>query len=154
LAARLAGQPLPPRQAAAWLEPLARAAHHAHRHGIIHRDLKPANILLTADGQLKVCDFGVAKLLSGSDCQTASGMLLGTAEYMTPEQAEGKGAPGPACDVYALGVILYEMLAGRPPFKGATALDTLAQHRTQEPVPVRRLQPSVPRDLETICLKC
>ena len=151
---RLAGRPLPPRQAAAWLDQLARAVHYAHERGIIHRDLKPSNVLLTDDGRPKVCDFGVAKLLTGPDCQTASGMILGTAEYMAPEQAEGKGTPGPAGDVYALGVILYEMLAGRPPFKGATTLDTLAQHRTQEPVPVRRLQPSVSRDLETICLKC
>jgi WD40 repeat protein len=151
---RLAGRPLPPPQAAAWLEHLARAVHYAHERGIIHRDLKPSNVLLTADGGPKVCDFGVAKLLTGSDRQTASGMILGTAEYMAPEQAEGKVTPGPACDVYALGVILYEMLAGRPPFKGATTLDTLTQHRTQEPVPVRRLQPKVPRDLETICHKC
>ncbi|HZY83641.1 MAG TPA: serine/threonine-protein kinase, partial [Gemmataceae bacterium] len=151
---RLAGRPLPPPQAAAWLDQLARAVHYAHERGIIHRDLKPSNVLLTDDGRPKVCDFGVAKLLTGSDCQTASGMILGTAEYMAPEQAEGKGTPGPASDVYALGVILYEMLAGRPPFKGPTPLDTLAQHRTQEPVPVRRLQPSVSRDLETICLKC
>src|SRR5262245_54688488 len=154
LAARLAGRPAPTRQAAAWLEALARAVHYAHAQGIIHRDLKPSNVLLTGDGQPKICDFGVAKLLSGSNHETLSGMILGTAEYMAPEQAEAKGTPGPAADVYALGVILYEMLAGRPPFKGATTLDTLAQHRTQEPVPVRRLQPSVPRDLETICLKC
>jgi eukaryotic-like serine/threonine-protein kinase len=151
---RLAGRPLPPLQAAAWLDHLARAVHYAHERGIIHRDLKPSNVLLTDDDRPKVCDFGVAKLLTGSDRQTASGLILGTAEYMAPEQAEGKGTAGPACDVYALGVILYEMLAGRPPFKGATTLDTLAQHRTQEPVPVRRLQPSVPRDLETVCPKC
>jgi WD40 repeat protein len=154
LADRLAGRPLPPGQAASWLEALARAVHHAHTQDIIHRDLKPSNVLLTGDGQPKVCDFGVAKVLSGSDHKTVSGMILGTAEYMAPEQADPKETPGPAADVYALGVILYEMLAGRPPFKGTTALDTLTQVRTQEPVPVRGLQPSVPRDLETICLKC
>src|SRR5262249_9057529 len=85
---------------------------------------------------------------------TTSGMILGTADYMAPEQAQGNKAPGPACDIYALGAILYEMLTGRPPFKGATTLDTLNQLRTQEPVPVRRFQPSVPGDLETICRKC
>ena len=154
LAERLAGRPLPPAQAAGWLQSLAGAVHYAHTQGVIHRDLKPANVLLTRDGRPKVCDFGVARLLSDSGRKTVSGMILGTAEYMAPEQAEGRGAAGPAADVYALGVILYEMLAGRPPFKGATTLDTLAQHRTQEPVPVRRLQPSVPRDLETVCLKC
>jgi WD40 repeat protein len=154
LAQRLAGRPLAPHQAAAWLELLARAVHHAHEHGVIHRDLKPSNVLLTDDGQPKVCDFGVAKFLTGSDVKTISGMILGTAEYMAPEQAEAKGPPGPACDIYALGAILYEMLTGRPPFRGATPLDTLHQVRTQEPVPVRRLQPLVPRDLETICLKC
>jgi hypothetical protein len=154
LAERLAGRPAPPRQAAAWLEPLARAAHYAHQHGIIHRDLKPSNILLTGDGQPKICDFGVAKLLAGSDLKTLNGMLVGTAEYMAPEQAQGKTAVEPATDVYALGAILYEMLTGRPPFKGTSALDTLNQIQQVEPVPPRRLQPLVPRDLETICLKC
>src|SRR5262249_18318422 len=99
LGQRLAGRPLPPPQAAAWLEQLARAVHYAHGHGIIHRDLKPSNILLTADGQPKICDFGVAKLLTGSDLETLSGMILGTAEYMAPEQAEAKAAAaGPATD--------------------------------------------------------
>jgi WD40 repeat protein len=151
---RLASRPLPPIRAAAWLELLARAVQYAHEQGIIHRDLKPSNILLTGDDQPKICDFGVAKFLTGSDLKTLSGTILGTAEYMAPEQAAGNAAPGPACDVYALGAILYEMLAGRPPFKGATTLETLNQVRTQEPVPVRRFQPLVPRDLETICLKC
>jgi hypothetical protein len=151
---RLAGRPLPPRQTAAWLELLARAVHHAHQQGIIHRDLKPSNVLLTGDGQPKICDFGVAKLVTGSDLKTISGTILGTAEYMAPEQAEAKDRLGPACDIYARGAILYEMLSGRPPFKGATTLDTLNQVRTQEPVPIRGLQPLVPRDLETICLKC
>jgi tRNA A-37 threonylcarbamoyl transferase component Bud32 len=154
LAQRLAGRPAPPRQAAAWLETLARAVHYAHQQGIIHRDLKPSNILLTGDGQPKICDFGVAKLLAGPDLKTLSGMLVGTAEYMAPEQAEGKTASEPATDVYALGAILYEMLTGRPPFKGTSTLDTLNQVRTQEAVPPRRLQPLVPRDLETVCLKC
>jgi WD40 repeat protein len=154
LAQRLAGRPAPPRQAAAWLEPLARAVHYAHQQDIIHRDLKPSNILLTADGQPKICDFGVAKLLAGSDLKTLSGMLVGTAEYMAPEQAEGRTAAEPATDVYALGAILYEVLTGRPPFKGTSTLDTLTQVRQVEPVPPRRLQPLVPLDLETICLKC
>jgi WD40 repeat protein len=154
LAQRLAGRPAPPRQAAAWLEPLARAAHYAHQQDIIHRDLKPSNVLLTGDGQPKICDFGVAKLLAGSDLKTLSGMLVGTAEYMAPEQAEGQAAAEPATDVYALGVILYECLTGRPPFKGTSTLDTLNQVRLVEPVPPRRLQPLVPRDLETICLTC
>jgi WD40 repeat protein len=155
LAQRLAGRPLSPRQAAVWLEPVARAAHYAHEHGIIHRDLKPSNILLTESSQPKICDFGVAKLAEGSDLKTVSGMLIGTIEYMAPEQAEGRHQQiGPATDVYALGAILYEMVTGRPPFQGASTLDTLNQIRTQEPVPPRRLQPRVPRDLETICLKC
>src|SRR5262249_44763172 len=154
LAQRLAGRPAPPRQAAAWLEPLARAIQYAHQHDIIHRDLKPSNILLTGDGQPKICDFGVAKLLAGSDFKTLSGMLVGSPEYMAPEQAEGNTAVGPATDVYALGAILYEMLTGKPPFRGTSTLDTLNQVRQVEPVPPRRLQPKVPRDLETICLKC
>jgi WD40 repeat protein len=154
LAQRLGGGPQPPRQAAAWLEPLARAVHYAHEHGVVHRDLKPSNVLLTADNQPKLCDFGVAKVLAGSDLKTRSGMLIGTAEYMAPEQAAGRADIGPAADVYALGALLYTLLVGRPPFQGASPLDTLAQVAHQEPVSPRRLQPAVPRDLETICLKC
>jgi serine/threonine-protein kinase len=136
---QLAGRPLAPDKAACWLEALAGAIQYAHEHGIIHRDLKPSNILLAGDSQPKICDFGVAKLLTGSGLDTSSGMILGTADYMAPEQAQVSKAPGPACDVYALGVILYEMLTGRTPFKGATTLETLNQVRTQEPVPIRHL---------------
>jgi WD40 repeat protein len=152
---RLAGKPQPPAQAARWLATLARAVHYAHEQGIVHRDLKPSNVLVTRDGTLKLCDFGVAKLLTGSDLKTMSGLLVGTPEYMAPEQAEGKSKEaGPAADIHALGAILYTMLTGRPPFQAAEVLDTLEQVRSQEPVPPRRLQPAVPRDVETICLKC
>src|SRR5262249_55070919 len=126
LATRAAGRPQPPPQAAAWLEALARAVHYAHTQGVVHRDLKPSNVLLTRDGQPKLCDFGVAKLLQGSDVQTCSGLVIGTAEYMAPEQAEkARGPVGPATDVYAMGAILYELLTGRPPFDGPTALDVV-----------------------------
>ncbi|HEY7159330.1 MAG TPA: protein kinase [Gemmataceae bacterium] len=154
LSSRLAGRPQPPRQAAAWLEALARAAHYAHQQGIIHRDLKPSNILLTEDGEPTICDFGVAKLLMGSDVKTRSGTLLGTAEYMAPEQAAEGETVGPAADIYALGAILYTMLAGHPPFQGTDTWHVLVQVRTREPVPPRRLLSHLPRDLETICLKC
>jgi tetratricopeptide (TPR) repeat protein len=121
---------------------------------VIHRDLKPANVLLAEDGTPKVTDFGLAKLLEEAG-QTKDGAVMGTPSYMAPEQAQGKTREvGPATDVYALGAVLYEMLTGRPPFKGATVPDTLVQVIADEPVPVRRLQPKVSRDLETICLKC
>ncbi len=154
LAARVAGRPQAPRQAAAWIETLARATHYAHGQGIIHRDLKPGNVLLTADGQPKICDFGVAKLLVHSDLKTQSGMVIGTAEFMAPEQAAGQRHIGPAADIYALGAILYTLLTGRPPFQGPSPLHTLEQVRNLEPVTPGRLQPRIPRDLETICLKC
>ncbi|HZV07950.1 MAG TPA: protein kinase [Gemmataceae bacterium] len=154
LASRLAGRPQPPRQAAAWLEAMARASHYAHEQGIIHRDLKPSNVLLTETDEPMLCDFGVAKLMTGSDLKTRSGTLLGTAEYMAPEQAAEGERVGPAADVYSLGAILYTMLTGRPPFQGSNTLHILEQVRSQEPVPLRRLVPHLPRDLETICLKC
>jgi tRNA A-37 threonylcarbamoyl transferase component Bud32/tetratricopeptide (TPR) repeat protein len=164
LADQLNGTPQPPQQAARLIETLARAVHAAHQQGIVHRDLKPANVLLTSDGTPKVSDFGLAKRLDSS-LQTRSGVILGTPAYMAPEQA-GMGetpalqsggvssAVGPAADIYSLGAILYEMLTGRPPFLGLTALDTLQQVKSRDPVPPRHLQPRVPRDLETICLKC
>jgi eukaryotic-like serine/threonine-protein kinase len=169
LASKLAGAPLPPREAAVLVEAVARAIHHAHRQGIVHRDLKPANILLAfnLDAERggsrsagasrlngltpKVTDFGLAKSLN-DPLLSFSGAVLGTPSYAAPEQVEGTA--GPAADIYALGAILYECLAGRPPFKAATVLETLELARTQEPVPLRQSQPGVPRDLETICLKC
>jgi tetratricopeptide (TPR) repeat protein/predicted Ser/Thr protein kinase len=152
---RLDGTPWEPRRAAQLVETLARAVQAAHQAQIIHRDLKPANVLLTADGRLKVTDFGLAKRLDEKS-KTQRGAIMGTPSYMAPEQAEGKGKMeiGPATDVYALGSILYELLTGRPPFKAATPLDTVLQVVSQEPVAVRRLQPKVPRDLETVCHKC
>lgn len=151
---KLAGTPLPPEEAAALVEKLARAMHAAHERGVIHRDLKPANVLLTEDGTPKITDFGLAKKLD-EDTRTATGAVLGTPCYMAPEQAGGMTRElGPACDVYALGAILYECLTGRPPFKGATPLYTIVLVMRSQPVSVRQLNSQVPRDLETICLKC
>jgi WD40 repeat protein len=151
---KLAGTPLPPKEAAALLEKLAQAMHAAHTKGVIHRDLKPANVLLAEDGTPKITDFGLAKKLDAIG-QTGSGAIMGTPSYMAPEQASGKSKElGPACDVYALGAVLYECLTGRPPFMAATPLDTIMQVVRDEPVPVTQLNRQVPRDLETICLKC
>jgi serine/threonine protein kinase len=154
LASKLDGTPLPPWQAAQTVEALARAMQAAHQAGIIHRDLKPANVLVAEDGALKVTDFGLAKQLDQTG-QTASGAVMGTPSYMAPEQAGGQTKlVGPASDVYALGAILYELLTGRPPFKAASAMDTLRQVLEQEPAPPRFLNANVPLDLETITLKC
>jgi serine/threonine-protein kinase len=178
LADLLRGSPLPCAEAARLVETLADAIHYAHQQGVVHRDLKPANVLLqgaqgNGEGQTerlrgprssrppertaglcaKVTDFGLAKLLAGSDL-TRSGFVLGTPGYMAPEQAAGKSGVTAVVDVYGLGAILYEALTGRPPFAAATVDATLGQVRQDEPVPPRRLQPTVPRDLETICLKC
>jgi eukaryotic-like serine/threonine-protein kinase len=155
LAQQLAGTPQPGRQAAALVATLAEALWVAHLDGIVHRDLKPANILLTADGTPKIADFSLARRLDGEAGLTLSGATVGTPGYMAPEQARGKTRElGPAVDVYALGAILYELLTGRPPFRGETPAETVQQVIHQEPVPPSRLDARVTRDLETICLKC
>jgi formylglycine-generating enzyme required for sulfatase activity/tRNA A-37 threonylcarbamoyl transferase component Bud32 len=162
LAGRLRGRPQPPAAAAELVRTVARAVHFAHATHIVHRDLKPSNILLdprdagpTRYGVPKVADFGIAKHLTADTSETRDGDILGTPGYMAPEQASGKlDETGPAADVYALGAILYEMLTGRVPLQGTTPLETLELLRHEEPVPPRQLQPGVPRDLETICVKC
>jgi serine/threonine protein kinase len=154
LAEKLRDTPPQPQEAARLIEQLARAVDHAHRAGVIHRDLKPANVLLTHDGTPKITDFGLAKQLDDSQ-RTGSGEVLGTPAYMAPEQAEGRtDAIGPAVDIYALGTMLYQLLTGRLPFRGETGLETLRRLLSEDPVPLRRLNPRVPADLETICLKC
>jgi serine/threonine protein kinase len=151
---KLSGTPLPAVEAAELVQKLALAMQAAHDKGILHRDLKPANVLLAEDGTLKITDFGLAKKL-GEQGQTQTGAIMGTPSYMAPEQASGKSKEiGPAVDIYALGAMLYELLTGRPPFKAATALDTLLQVVSDEPVSARQLQPKVPKDLETVCHKC
>jgi serine/threonine protein kinase len=155
LANLIAGTPQDPRESAALLETLARAIHYAHQSGIVHRDLKPANIVLTESRVPKITDFGLAKLLEQEVGATVSGTIVGTPSYMAPEQLLGPSREiKPAADVYALGAILYELLTGRPPFKGATPLSTLDQVANQDPLVPSRLQRSTPADLETICMKC
>jgi serine/threonine-protein kinase len=155
LAKMMGGKPRPVSDAARIVEVLARAMDVAHRRGIIHRDLKPANVLLATDGTLKITDFGLAKRLDSDSSQTRTGSILGSPSYMAPEQARGDTHHvGPAADQYALGTILYELLTGRPPFHGPSVLDTLDLVRTREPVPPSQLQPKMPRDIETICVKC
>lgn len=153
LRSRLAGKAVPPTDAARILRAVADAVAFMHEHDIVHRDLKTSNILLSADGSPKVADFGIAKRWNAPDDLTRSGDILGTPAYMAPEQAAG-GDVGVRSDIYSLGVILYELLIGRVPFRGATALDTLDQAVHLAPIPPTRIDRTIPRDLETICLKC
>jgi formylglycine-generating enzyme required for sulfatase activity len=154
LAERLRARgPLPPREAAELVAALAEAVAHAHSRGIVHRDIKPANVLLTAAGELRLADFGLAKV--GRSDLSVTGQVLGTPAYMAPEQAAGKiHDVGTAADVYALGAVLYDLMTGRPPFTGDSAMVTLQKVMTVEPNRPRAVRADIPRDLETICLKC
>ncbi len=179
LADLLRGAPQPHRLTARLVEILARAMHYAHQRNILHRDLKPANVLMANSDQPstandhslepsdllgencllnanpKITDFGLAKRLDETENSTQTGVVVGTPSYMAPEQAASTGAPvGPAADVYALGAILYELLTGRPPFRGPTSLETVIQVLHEDPVRPSYLRPGLPGDLETICLKC
>ena len=167
-------RPLPARSAAQYLVKIARAVQYAHEHGILHRDLKPANILIDESDEPRITDFGLAKRLEREDGTqmsevgssirppssvtqdlTLSGQILGSPNFLPPEQAGGHArAIGPACDIYGLGAVLYYLLTARPPFVAETFESTLFHVLNSEPVPPRQLNPSVPRDLETICLKC
>ncbi|MCX7826809.1 MAG: serine/threonine protein kinase [Verrucomicrobiae bacterium] len=147
--------PLEAETAARLMSTVARAVDHLHRQGIVHRDLKPSNILLDEKGQPFVTDFGLAKLMESQTQFTQSGVIAGTPSYMAPEQAAGQIARiGPLSDVYSLGAILYELLAGRPPFREASPLDTLVRVLESEPSSIRNLNPRVPRELERICYRC
>lgn len=155
LAGLIAEKPMPPHAAAACLEKVARAVEHAHAHGVLHRDLKPSNILLDEHGEPRVADFGLARQLGTDSSLTISKNVLGSPAYMPPEQAGGRRAEaGPASDVYSMGAVLYHCLTGRPPFAGESVETVLLQVREADPVPPRRLNGSIPRDLDTITLKC
>ncbi|MBN8246173.1 MAG: serine/threonine protein kinase [Verrucomicrobia bacterium] len=156
LAERIRERPLPPRDAARYLRAVAEAVQHAHDSGLLHRDLKPANILLDAGDHPRVTDFGLAKRLDGSTDLTLTGQLLGSPHYLAPEAAMGgrSAVLSPASDVYSLGATLYHALTGRPPLLADSLAETLAQVRDQAPVSPRLLNPAIPADLETICLKC
>lgn len=155
LAALVQENPLPPRRAAELVQTIAEAVQFAHDNGVIHRDLKPANVLLDRRQRPLITDFGLAKQVRSQSQRTMAGSIMGTPSYMPPEQAAGKTDQiGPWSDLYSLGAILYELLTGRPPFRAASPFETIRQVLDTEPPSPRLLNPGVPKDLETICLKC
>jgi len=155
LAEVISRTPLPAERAARYVKIIAEAIHYAHEHGILHRDLKPHNVLIDAQDEPRITDFGLARQIDVESDLTLSGVVLGTPSYMPPEQAAGKRREiGRASDVYSLGAILYDLITGRPPFRADTPLDTLRQVIDTEPAPPRLVNNNVPRDLETICFKC
>jgi len=155
LAAKIADGPLPSQEAVQLMRQISEAIAYAHGQGVIHRDLKPANVLVDQQGAPRVTDFGLAKNLENESGLTQTGSVMGTPSYMPPEQASGKMSKiGPLADVYSLGAMLYCLLTGRPPFQAPSAVDTLLQVVDTDPVPPRRLNPRIPADLETVCLKC
>jgi eukaryotic-like serine/threonine-protein kinase len=155
LAEAVRAGPLEPRLSAEVVGAIAQAIHYAHEQGVLHRDLKPSNVLLDPFGQVRITDFGLAKRLDGSSDLTVTGQVVGTPNYLSPEQAAGKQAAlGPASDVYSIGALMYELLTGRPPFLSNSLQETLSRIQNNEPVSPRVLNPARHRDLETICLKC
>jgi TolB-like protein/predicted Ser/Thr protein kinase len=148
-------EPMPPRRAAELIAKVARTVHYAHEHGILHRDIKPGNVLLDANGEPHLTDFGLARLVETESSVTRTMDVLGTPSYMAPEQAVGNNAAvGSATDVYGLGAVLYQSLTGQPPFAGGTTYETIKLLLDTEPRPPRLLNPKIDRDLSTICLKC
>jgi serine/threonine-protein kinase len=144
-----------PMAAARLIKTLAKAVHYAHGKGFFHCDLKPSNVLIDLDNEPHITDFGLARRASDDSSLTATGAILGTPSYMAPEQASGqRKLIGAATDVYGLGAILYELLTGRPPFRTPTMMETVVQVLERDPVPPREINPDIPRELETICLKC
>jgi tRNA A-37 threonylcarbamoyl transferase component Bud32 len=149
------GRPVAAQQAALWLKTIAGAVQYAHQRGVLHRDLKPQNIMVDSTGRPRVTDFGLAKMLAGDSTLTHTGAVMGSPSYMSPEQARGRNdLIGPASDVYSLGALLYELLTGRPPFRGKSPVETLSQVVNDETCPPRSLNPAAPAQLEIICLKC
>lgn len=155
LAEKIVVDPMPAKAAARLMAQVADAVAYAHAQGVVHRDLKPANILLDEKGQPRITDFGLAKIVDTNSSITRAGEVLGTPNYMPPEQAAGRNDEvGTLSDVYSLGATLYALITGRPPFQSATVLETLNQVLFRDPIPPRTLNPAVDRDLDTICLKC
>src|SRR5579883_426453 len=148
-----ASGPLPPERAVDIGANVAAALAYAHRHGVIHRDVKPGNVLITDDGLVKVTDFGIARAVNTEDSLTQTGAVMGTATYFSPEQAEGLGVDARS-DIYSLGVVLFEMLTGRPPFLGDTPVAVASKHVREHPPLPREINPAVPPDLEAVIMKC